>query len=63
MPNRYDPYGEIEAEDNYNDNLSDLASEFGTGGTNKYKFSCNDKMCGAEDCETCHPGCSEETEK
>lgn len=22
-------------------------------------YRCIDRMCGAEDCETCHPGCTE----
>jgi DNA-directed RNA polymerase subunit RPC12/RpoP len=26
------------------------------------RYACHDRMCGAEDCETCHPGCNDEPE-
>jgi DNA-directed RNA polymerase subunit RPC12/RpoP len=26
------------------------------------RYACNDRMCGAEDCETCHPGCNDDPE-
>ena len=43
MYDDFDPY--------YDDEEDDLRREFA-----KPKFSgCNDHMCGAEDCTTCHP--------
>jgi hypothetical protein len=27
------------------------------------RYSCSDGFCGAEDCETCHPGCTERNEE
>ncbi len=31
-------------------------------GRNKQRYACCDRMCGARDCETCYPGCSDEDE-
>jgi hypothetical protein len=43
------------------DELADLKREFNP--RKRHAISCCDRMCGADDCETCHPGCSEPNEQ
>ena len=40
------------------DEAADLRAEFAT----ERPYRCSDRMCGADDCERCRPGCTEQQE-